>query len=84
MSDDPSRDDRAHWPLAAAILSTLPLLLKLFAAILVIAMGIAIALGKIGVMIGALGMGGALALAVVSAVVQRQKLRRAMRESDLP
>lgn len=79
---DPER--REQLENTAIGLAVLPALLKGLVLLLVLGIGVAILLGKIGLMLGAIGMAGAIALAVGAALVERQKLKKAMRDSEQP
>jgi membrane protein implicated in regulation of membrane protease activity len=77
-------DEHGHLPLAGGLLLALPAILKGLAALFLVAAGIAIALGRISVLFGGVGLAGAVALALGSAVIERRRVQRAIEESDRP
>ena len=77
----PDHDDiqRTAVGLAAA-----PIIIKVVLAVFVVAAAVAMALGKISVVIGGGGLAAFLVYALVSSIVKNRRLRNAMLESDRP
>jgi hypothetical protein len=76
--------DRDHYALAAGIAGALPIIVKAALFLFAVAALIAMALGKVSVLIGGGGLVGVIVFAVVSSIVKGRRLKKAMAESDLP
>lgn len=73
-----------HYGTAVGIGAALPIIIKAVLAFLVLAAAIAMAMGKVSVVIGGGGLVAVIVVALVSSIVKNHRLKKAMRESDLP
>jgi len=68
----------------AGALAAAPIIIKLVLVLFAVAAAVAMALGKIGVVIGGGGLAAFVIYAIASSVVKNRRLRNAMLESDRP
>lgn len=73
-----------HYGTAVGIGAALPIIIKAVLGLLVLAAAIAMAMGKVSVVIGGGGLVAVIVFALVSSIVKNHRLKKAMRESDLP
>ena len=73
-----------HYGAAVGIGAALPIIIKAVLGFLVLAAAIAMAMGKVSVAIGGGGLVAVIVFALVSSIVKNHRLKKAMRESDLP
>lgn len=73
-----------HYGAAVGIGAALPIIIKAVLGLFVVAAAIAMAMGKVSVVIGGGGLVAVIVFALVSSIVKNHRLKKAMRESDLP
>lgn len=76
--------DRDHYGAAVGIAAALPLIIKIVFALFLVAATVAIALGKVSVVVGGGGLLAVIVGALVSSILKNRRLKKAMQESDLP
>lgn len=77
-------DENDHYKTAVGIGAALPILIKAVLGLFVVAAAIAMAMGKVSVVIGGGGLVAVIVFALVSSIVKNRRLKRAMEESDIP
>lgn len=76
--------DHDHYKSAVRIAALLPLIIKVVFSLFLVAAVIAIALGKVSVVIGGGGLVAVIVGALVSSIVKNRRLKKAIQESDSP
>lgn len=73
-----------HYGTAVGIGAALPIIIKAVVGLFVVAAAIAMAMGKVSVVIGGGGLVAVIVFALVSSIVKNHRLKKAMAESDRP
>ena len=74
--------DNDHYGTAVGIGAALPIIIKAVIGLFVVAAAIAMAMGKVSVVIGGGGLVAVIVFAFVSSIVKNHRLKKAMEESD--
>ena len=73
-----------HYGTAVGIGAALPIIIKTVLLLFMVAAAVAMAMGKVSVVIGGGGLVAVILFALISSIVKNHRLKKAMEESDRP